>query len=680
MNGAPDRKHRGLPFGLTWIAVAVVAIAGGAATEAIAQVADIVSIRSSGRPPPELERKVAAVAVPTPQMVEANETASGLIKRICGYESADLAKLVVDANAEMFVEGRTRDRGKVSVPACILAVLSSPYTTVESDTLFAITRNKMGFGLDAATRRIGLPASRRTAPEDRLFDEFCRLNAKVPGITAACSGKPLPRDRKLILPARAVSTDLKLLPPDGALDAAATTRHYEQVAAQLQLATESASSSPFLVVGEDKKIVPRALRQRPRRPDTCETPFSAFDAARVFELWQAYSPSYPVVLTIMDSGLASGSTLDRFVYRLKDFGDQGLQDSNNAVDAASSDPEQRKSGPYTAFPDCDELSPNFPALCKLERDLVGFHGTHVAGLALGGLSFIDKLDPQSSPGMLLSLRIFRDLVQVPGSDLFSYTPQALINGFNWAQSLPESPLSVVNFSIGIGQPITGVTVEEIKQNRILFVSSAGNDSKELRPTVANSDPARVSYYPALLGGESSRYFITVGNASRDGKPHASSNRSKEFVDLFAVGECQRSFDYEGRTKIETGTSQAAPLVSFAAALLRTMHQSFRDPVVVKNRLVNTSDFSEVLASASWSGGLLNIVQAIDLQADYVTYLEPGATVAKTIRGIIAEDNPPLCDILRPLEFSKFHRLGGTNEAMYRTRTSSQGGKTFSLKS
>lgn len=676
MNNALDGSRRRGSLGRLWIVVAAIAI--GAGTEAAAQVADIISIRSTGRPPPELESKVAALSVRTPQMVQANETPGGLIKRICGYESADLAKMVAAENLAAFVGGKAQEDATVRVPACVFAVLSSEYVTIENDSPYKISRDKMGFGLDAGTRRIREPASRRTTPEDRLFDEFCTLNAGVPAIAASCSGRDfiLPKGRKLVLPARAVSTDFKLLPPDGPLDEAATARHYAQAAEQIRRAAESVGSAPFLLVG--KEIEPRALRQRPRRPDSCSTAFSAFDAARIFDLWQAYSPSHPVVLTVMDSGLASGSVLDRFVFAPDNFGVRGAPDSNNAVDAVSTDPVQRTSGPYGAFPDCDHLSSDY-AFCKLEWDLAGFHGTHVAGLALGGHGFIDRLGSQPLPGKLLSLRIFRDLAQVPGSELFSYTPQALTNGFNWAQALPEFPLNVVNFSIGIGQPIEGVTPAEIALNRILFVASAGNDGKELRPMANNSDPALVSYYPALLGGKNSGYFITVGNASRDGKPHATSNKSKEFVDLFAVGECQSSFDYDGRVRIETGTSQAAPLVSFTAALLRTMHPSFGDPAVVKNRLVDTSDFSKALASTSWSGGLLNILQAIDLRADYVTYLEPGATAARTIRGIISDDNPALCDNLRPAEFSKFHRMGGTDDAKYRTRTSSKG-KVFSLES
>ena len=289
-------------------------------------------------------------------------------------------------------------------------------------------------------------------------------------------------------------------------------------------------------------------------------------------------------------------------------------DSTNAEDF------DKAQGEYAAFKDCDDGN-GPPADCPLVKGLLGYHGTHVAGLVLGGQEFLAKLQGVMPDGQPLSLKIFRALAKVPAGVTYDHTNEALTNAFNWAQNRPGDPRHIVNFSVGINKPISGFTEDQVRRNAILFVAAAGNYRKRL--TKDGGNPYVI--YPALSGGRSSKYFITVGNASKDGKPGARFQLLEGVRCSFAPGVCLAWFDYGGRTRVETGTSQAAPLVTFTAALLRAMDDTFAsDPVAVKNRIIDTTDYFELLAELTWSGGLLNIERAIDIRADYVTYGEAGS--------------------------------------------------------
>ena len=117
-------------------------------------------------------------------------------------------------------------------------------------------------------------------------------------------------------------------------------------------------------------------------------------------------------------------------------------------------------------------------------------------------------------------------------------------------------------------------------------------------------------------------------------------------------------------------------MTFTAALLRAIDDTFAsDPVAVKNRIVDTTDYVELLAELSWSGGLLNIERAIDLRADYVTYGEAGQP-SQSARGILLEDPITICGDFRARDFTRFHRLDEKN-ALYRSSEMSEN-STFTL--
>jgi len=152
----------------------------------------------------------------------------------------------------------------------------------------------------------------------------------------------------------------------------------------------------------------------------------------------------------------------------------------------------------------------------------------------------------------------------------------------------------------------------------LLVASAGNRSIPLSET---------PYYPAVFGGLSgaardnvitvaSYGFATTHNDVLKGDSPSlltTSNFGEEYVDIAAPG-CQVLAFVDGTTKKHySGTSQAAPLVSFTAAMIKRLGIS--SPKRIKQRIIYSArhvDGMDVAAS-----GVLDIAAAINIRHDSV---------------------------------------------------------------
>ena len=71
----------------------------------------------------------------------------------------------------------------------------------------------------------------------------------------------------------------------------------------------------------------------------------------------------------------------------------------------------------------------------------------------------------------------------------------------------------------------------------------------------------------------------------------------------------------GSVQTVAGTSFAAPLVSFTAGLLMT--EGIRVPLLVKNRILSSVALEKDLRYDIWSGGRLDIINAVAIQDDIV---------------------------------------------------------------
>jgi subtilisin family serine protease len=157
---------------------------------------------------------------------------------------------------------------------------------------------------------------------------------------------------------------------------------------------------------------------------------------------------------------------------------------------------------------------------------------------------------------------------------------------------------------------------------VLLVHAAGNDSKNI--DIKDNFPNKY-----LGNNEVVDNWITVGASSRNRKKKefiaSFSNYGKKSVDLFAPGHNLLMCAPGDKYKTASGTSFAAPMVSGAAALLRSYYPNFTASEI-KDILLESSEKkdSKVLlpgtsgknkkivpfSSLSQSGGLLDVYNAI----------------------------------------------------------------------
>ena len=255
------------------------------------------------------------------------------------------------------------------------------------------------------------------------------------------------------------------------------------------------------------------------------------------------------------------------------------------------------------------------------------HGTHVAGLAIGGpllLPFRKQiLYVDDTPWMTLVI------VAISGGN----RQLTLGSDLQLADMLSRvAGTKIVNMSVTFdakADPKIGAHIQDMVQQQrdsTLFVAAAGNEGYK------NIEAAGLDKYPVRAGGLRTPNVITI--ASVDGpirdKPQRLSlftNASAQYVDLAAPG-CKIAswLDVDHPEAAISGTSQAAPLVSFAAMLLRSMWTTAK-PVNIKNRLLysgdllDTDDDQSVIASKAQ----LDIPKSLTFLSDRVKFRRDGVS-------------------------------------------------------
>lgn len=135
---------------------------------------------------------------------------------------------------------------------------------------------------------------------------------------------------------------------------------------------------------------------------------------------------------------------------------------------------------------------------------------------------------------------------------------------------------------------------------VLIVASAGNSGK-------NNDLEPI--YPASFSVEFPNVISVGASTANDERFHASCY-GKKHVDLFAPGEHIVAPLNAHKYILSDGTSEAAPIVSGVAALLRQFNPKLT-AAEVKTILMSTVDKSESLKDFSVSGGRVNAARALE---------------------------------------------------------------------
>lgn len=261
------------------------------------------------------------------------------------------------------------------------------------------------------------------------------------------------------------------------------------------------------------------------------------------------------------------------------------------------------------------------------------HGSHVLGLALGGAEFWKFLqkakgnksvfDNDNTAAYVFTYLPKIVFIKVTSLPAFQEAPAIGVDAMKGALGSMKPKVQIVNFSHKAAHSEAFKKfLRDFSDDKILFVSAAGNDFE----TAGSFDKWINSLKPPLAAGLTSNselYFLTVGAADRDLlAPAKFSQRSSKVVDLFAPGVCMESLgggDEGGEYISYSGTSQAAPLVTFALSLLKFLAVPSDE---AKFRVLDTVDYAKGFEGHAISEGVLNIPKALDFFDDVVVFNDP----------------------------------------------------------
>jgi hypothetical protein len=266
------------------------------------------------------------------------------------------------------------------------------------------------------------------------------------------------------------------------------------------------------------------------------------------------------------------------------------------------------------------------------------HGSHVAGLMAARGNGI-------APGLISELK---------GLVLIDTTNSAALREL--VQNAVRQGVFVFNFSFT--QPVeakilslkTGINGQDWSD--CIFIVAAGNASDFDSQDLQNSAEAPIKWI------EGSRNMIGVGAVivgdgsvswmnpflNESGETQEGSKYGKRFIQLVAPGKNIYSLGARNSYKKASGTSQAVPQVTAAAAILKA--EKITTPARIKARLMYTSDWDVALNDKVY-GGLLNVQRAV---------WEPGLDLVRTSdkptlkKSINFDSNPDVKVVSGRLEF------------------------------
>lgn len=114
-------------------------------------------------------------------------------------------------------------------------------------------------------------------------------------------------------------------------------------------------------------------------------------------------------------------------------------------------------------------------------------------------------------------------------------------------------------------------------NGITIVAASGNGARDL---------AARGFYPASLNSRQEG-MITVANLGRDGNLEPTSNFGEEIVDVGILGTMVPGYDHEGEVIYQSGSSQAAAMVSGVASLVKGIRPELT-PKDLEDVLISTA--------------------------------------------------------------------------------------------
>ena len=240
----------------------------------------------------------------------------------------------------------------------------------------------------------------------------------------------------------------------------------------------------------------------------------------------------------------------------------------------------------------------------------GWHGTHVAGLA----GAVGSNNTRGTTGGSWHARIIpiRVLGRCGAGSLFDISRAMLWAGGISLPGVPDNltPANIINLSLGAAIKCTASMqniINRLTKRDVTIVTAAGNDASD----VAGALPAGCRNVIAVAAGDARGHLTPYSNfgTSVDLMAPGGDLRRDDNGDKFADGMLS---PVKGGYKFLQGTSQAAPIVAAAAALIKGQNPSFT-PADILAKLKSTSlPRSKQQCSKPCGAGLLNLAPLAQL--------------------------------------------------------------------
>lgn len=533
---------------------------------------------------PELTKVIAEVSTPTALTIAAGKTVRDIVIRHCGRDDENYAALLKE-KAETF--GIPQDQFSPDYKFEAERVINIPYCVPTESPVWTYTMTPFDQwdydGVDVSDLNGGIFGGNNSMTRvDRsgLWRWYSRDTRQPLGnpydpVSNWLAAAESTRSKYISIPIR-----------DGVVanHALASLNQETQPGAQFRTVQKGIQHVTVLSSADDtcaqlgEQAIPESY------------PVDAYAILRVLGLNRAVNPDRkPVVIpiTIGDSGLYYGS--------------QG--------------------SPFARIVDTEDFAKTEPNANYIRSQ----HGTYVATAAGGGPYFMRFLNLMESPPMIRARNIISSKAGCHPVSETSGPGGSPLQDYCEIEDLLLSKLvdsdrtgGIVNLSVAHLGEIDGLQKELVSgRGKFLVVVAAGNSGKEIAEHT----------YPQRLpqNDEYKKHVLVVAALESDGKTlSAQSSYHKSWVELAAYGcrvpvyEATRVGE-SGKTEYKivqaSGTSLAAPLVAFAAALLK--RQSDMTPAVIKKRLLISADYEPGLKNKVKNNSKLNIARALALYHDVV---------------------------------------------------------------
>jgi len=259
----------------------------------------------------------------------------------------------------------------------------------------------------------------------------------------------------------------------------------------------------------------------------------------------------------------------------------------------------------------------FPKNETSDQEYVPYHGTFVGVLSIGGAYFATSYKDASN---FIGLSFFR-VTRPPLSNDTSVSNEYgdIGEAFKYSEAINAD---IINMSLKTEQDSPFEAFG--KSGSALLIAAAGNGREDLDKQALYNRPASMD-----LGDK----MIVVGALQNDSKNPwwEESAHGPMKVHIAAPGVSIRSIDSDGHEVCDSGTSAAAPLVTFTAGLLHSVTGASRQ--LVRSRILGSADHIASLDQYVEDGRALNIPAALDVFVDRIQLENP----EELVRGWIDPD-------------------------------------------